>query len=59
MTFSKRAASEMTQRVERITRQVMGDRTGVMTDALAWAGDIPMGSARTFCATMLSKLNSA
>ena len=38
MTFSRRAATEMTRRVERITRQVMGDRAGVMTDALTWAG---------------------
>src|ERR1019366_9415126 len=38
MTFSRRAASEMTRRVERIARQVMGDRAGVMTDALTWAG---------------------
>ncbi len=38
MTFSRRAASEMTKRVERIARKVMGDKAGVMTDALAWAG---------------------
>jgi DNA helicase II / ATP-dependent DNA helicase PcrA len=38
MTFSRRAATEMTRRVERIARQVMGDRAGVMTDALTWAG---------------------
>src|SRR5580692_1999046 len=38
MTFSRRAASEMTKRVERIARKVMGDNAGVMTDALAWAG---------------------
>src|SRR5476649_2781424 len=38
MTFSRRASTEMTRRVERITRQVMGDRAGVMTDALTWAG---------------------
>jgi DNA helicase-2/ATP-dependent DNA helicase PcrA len=38
MTFSRRAASEMTNRVERIARKVLGDRAGVMTDALAWAG---------------------
>jgi DNA helicase-2/ATP-dependent DNA helicase PcrA len=31
MTFSRRAASEMTKRVERIARKVMG--VGVMTDA--------------------------
>lgn len=38
MTFSRRAASEMARRVERICRQVLGDKAGVMTDALAWAG---------------------
>jgi DNA helicase-2/ATP-dependent DNA helicase PcrA len=38
MTFSRRAASEMGRRVERITRRVMGDNAHVMTDALTWAG---------------------
>jgi DNA helicase-2/ATP-dependent DNA helicase PcrA len=38
MTFSRRAAAEMTQRIERIARRVLGDRAGVMTDALTWAG---------------------
>jgi DNA helicase II / ATP-dependent DNA helicase PcrA len=38
MTFSRRAASEMTKRVERIARKVLGESAGVMTDALAWAG---------------------
>src|SRR6201999_1383051 len=38
MTFSRRAASEMTNRVGRIARKVMGDNAGVMTDALAWSG---------------------
>src|SRR5438874_3676284 len=38
MTFSRRAASEMTRRVERIARKVMGNNAGLMTDALAWAG---------------------
>jgi ATP-dependent DNA helicase UvrD/PcrA len=38
MTFSRRAASEMTKRVERIARKVIGDHAGIMTDALAWAG---------------------
>ena len=32
MTFSRRAASEMTKRVERIARKVMGDNAGVITD---------------------------
>src|SRR3954454_18935186 len=38
MTFSRRAASEMTKRVERIARKVIGDKAGAMTDALAWSG---------------------
>ena len=38
MTFSRRAAAEMTRRVERIARKVLGDRAGLMTDALNWAG---------------------
>ena len=38
MTFSRRAAAEMTQRIERIARRVLGDRAGIMTDALTWAG---------------------
>jgi DNA helicase-2/ATP-dependent DNA helicase PcrA len=38
MTFSRRAASEMARRVQRICRQILGDNAAVMTDALAWAG---------------------
>jgi DNA helicase-2/ATP-dependent DNA helicase PcrA len=38
MTFSRRAAAEMTRRVERIARKVIGDGASVMTDALSWAG---------------------
>jgi ATP-dependent DNA helicase UvrD/PcrA len=38
MTFSRRAASEMIRRVERIARQVTGERAGILTDELAWAG---------------------
>src|SRR5207237_97801 len=38
MTFSRRAAAEMTRRVERIARQVMGSSAGVMTEAPTWAG---------------------
>jgi DNA helicase-2/ATP-dependent DNA helicase PcrA len=38
MTFSRRAASEMSKRVERIARKVLGNNAGVMTDALSWAG---------------------
>src|SRR5947208_3996351 len=38
LTFSRRAAREMTRRVERICAQVLGHNAGIMTDALAWAG---------------------
>src|SRR6266481_1131139 len=38
MTFSRRAASEMARRVERIARKVLGDKDNVMTDGLTWAG---------------------
>src|SRR5438128_6077226 len=38
MTFSRRAASEMTRRVERIARKVLGADARIMTDALSWAG---------------------
>ncbi|MEE1611874.1 ATP-dependent helicase [Microvirga sp. CF3016] len=38
LTFSRRAASEMARRVERIAGQVMGQSASVMTDALTWAG---------------------
>jgi DNA helicase-2/ATP-dependent DNA helicase PcrA len=38
MTFSRRAAAEMTRRVEHISAQVLGQNAGVMTGALTWAG---------------------
>lgn len=38
MTFSRRAASEMSRRVERIALRVMGEKAGAITDALTWAG---------------------
>src|SRR5947209_5956962 len=38
MTFSRRAAAEMTRRVERIARQVMGSSAGAIVDGLTWAG---------------------
>ncbi|NLS02263.1 ATP-dependent helicase [Rhizobium sp. P32RR-XVIII] len=38
MTFSRRAASEMARRVERICTQVLGANSGIMADALAWSG---------------------
>lgn len=38
MTFSRRAAAEMSARVERIARKVKGETAGLLADALAWAG---------------------
>jgi DNA helicase-2/ATP-dependent DNA helicase PcrA len=38
MTFSRRAATEMARRVERIGRMVAGPHAGAMGDALTWAG---------------------
>ena len=38
MTFSRRAASEMARRVERICAEVLGANSGIMADALAWSG---------------------
>jgi len=38
MTFSRRAAGEMSRRVERIASRVLGTGAGVVTDALTWAG---------------------
>jgi len=38
MTFSRRAASEMAKRVERIAGEVLGRDAAIIADALAWAG---------------------
>lgn len=38
LTFSRRAASEMARRVERIAGKILGVGTGAVTDALTWAG---------------------
>ena len=38
MTFSRRAAGEMGKRVERICTRVLGDKAGILTDALSWSG---------------------
>ncbi|KQY16867.1 ATP-dependent DNA helicase [Rhizobium sp. Root73] len=38
MTFSRRSASELSRRVERICRQVIGSNAALLTDALSWAG---------------------
>jgi DNA helicase-2/ATP-dependent DNA helicase PcrA len=38
MTFSRRAAAEMSRRVERICARALGANAGVMIEALTWAG---------------------
>jgi DNA helicase-2/ATP-dependent DNA helicase PcrA len=38
MTFSRRAAAEMTRRVERIARNVMGNNASILTGGMTWAG---------------------
>src|SRR5438477_4389704 len=38
MTFSRRAAAEMTRRVDRIAQLVMGNSAGMVAGALSWAG---------------------
>src|ERR1700685_2327999 len=38
MTFSRRAASEMARRVERISARVLKDKSHVLTEPLTWAG---------------------
>ena len=45
MTFSRRAAAEMTNRVERIARRAMGDRAAAVA-GLAWAGTFHAMGAR-------------
>jgi DNA helicase-2/ATP-dependent DNA helicase PcrA len=46
MTFSRRAASEMTKRVERIAAEVMGDKVKTLTQGLTWAGTFHSVGAR-------------
>ncbi|BCH22803.1 ATP-dependent helicase [Mesorhizobium sp. L-8-3] len=46
MTFSRRAASEMTRRVERIAARVMGEKAATLTEGLNWAGTFHAIGAR-------------
>jgi DNA helicase-2/ATP-dependent DNA helicase PcrA len=46
MTFSRRAATEMSRRVESICAKVLGAKAGIMTDALTWAGTFHAIGAR-------------
>lgn len=38
LTFSRRAASEMARRVERIAGKILGISSGAVSDALTWSG---------------------
>jgi DNA helicase-2/ATP-dependent DNA helicase PcrA len=38
ITFSRRAATELVSRVRRVCAEALGEKAGVLTDALAWAG---------------------
>jgi DNA helicase-2/ATP-dependent DNA helicase PcrA len=46
MTFSRRAAAEMTRRVTRIAGKVMGANSSALSDALVWAGTFHAIGAR-------------
>ncbi|WOJ88956.1 ATP-dependent helicase [Methylocapsa polymorpha] len=46
LTFSRRAASEMTRRVERIAIEAMGAKAAAMIEALTWAGTFHAIGAR-------------
>ena len=46
MTFSRRAAAEMTRRVERIARTAMGSTARAMIEALTWTGTFHSIGAR-------------
>jgi DNA helicase II / ATP-dependent DNA helicase PcrA len=38
LTFSRRAAAELSRRVQRISTQTIGSKASIMMDALTWAG---------------------
>jgi DNA helicase-2/ATP-dependent DNA helicase PcrA len=46
MTFSRRAAAEMTRRVSRIAAKLGGNNSSPMSDALVWAGTFHAIGAR-------------
>src|SRR5262249_57043816 len=46
LPFSRRGATEMTRRVERIVANAMRERATAMTDAIAWAGTFHSVGAR-------------
>ena len=46
LTFSRRAATEMMRRVERIAAQVLGDKAGAVAGGLNWSGTFHAIGAR-------------
>ena len=46
LTFTRRAAAEMTRRVERIAAQALGDKAGTMAGGLTWSGTFHAIGAR-------------
>ena len=46
MTFSRRAAVEMTRRIERIAGEVLGEKAAALTAGLTWAGTFHAIGAR-------------
>jgi len=46
MTFSRRAAAEMTRRARRIASEVLGDRATILAEGLTWAGTFHAVGAR-------------
>jgi DNA helicase-2/ATP-dependent DNA helicase PcrA len=46
MTFSRRAAAEMTRRAGRICAEALGSNAGMMTNAITWAGTFHAIGAR-------------
>lgn len=46
MTFSRRAAAEMTRRVERIAGDLLGERASILTGGLSWSGTFHSIGAR-------------
>src|SRR5437660_12880358 len=50
LTFSRRAAAEMTRRVERIAASVLPDQARLVADALTWSGTFHAIGARILLA---------
>ena len=46
LTFSRRAATEMQRRVERIATQILGDKSAVLVGGLNWSGTFHATGAR-------------